>query len=289
MKYRDKKRDFDFLSCIEMVIMDQSDVFLMQNWEHIQIILESLHCLPKESHNTDFSRIRPLFLDGNAKYFCQTLVFSQFNSPEMNHIFHSHFKSISGKVKMTMPYSGVLSKTLVQVPQIFSRFPTCSPSAEPSDRFNYFIKKMLPQLQQSALLNQATLIFIPSYFDFVKLKNYFKSLELSFTKLCEYTENSDISRARHSFYHSKVHYMLYTERFHFFKRYNIRGIKNIVFYGLPLYNQFYSELLYMIEDSSESCVMVMYSKYDKMKLDRIVGSKNSDKMMLEDKDTFLYT
>ncbi|CAH0385473.1 unnamed protein product [Bemisia tabaci] len=52
----DKERDYDFLASIELLILDQTEIFLMQNWDHLLHVFNHLHLQPVESHGTDFSR-----------------------------------------------------------------------------------------------------------------------------------------------------------------------------------------------------------------------------------------
>lgn len=72
--------DADFLSSIEVCVMDRADVFLMQNWAYVPDIADVLNTRPKgeRAAKVDFSRVRPLFLHEQGKIFRQTLVFSAF-------------------------------------------------------------------------------------------------------------------------------------------------------------------------------------------------------------------
>lgn len=69
------------------------------------------------------------------------------------------------------------------------------------------------------------MIFVRSYFDFVRLRNFLKDEGASFVGLCEYTKHSDVSRGRSNFFHARRRIMLYTERAHFYHRYRLRGVK----------------------------------------------------------------
>ena len=91
---RDKERDFDFLSSLEIVIIDQADVYLMQNWVHMLHLFDHTHLQPKESHGVDFSRVRMWSLNGWSMFYRQTLVFCDYLTPEINSLFNTKCKSI---------------------------------------------------------------------------------------------------------------------------------------------------------------------------------------------------
>jgi len=61
----------------------------------------------------------------------------------------------------------------------------CSSMKEADDaRFKYFVEKTFPTLRQMYKAHFA--VFIPSYFDYVRVRNYFQDNEYSFTSLQEY-------------------------------------------------------------------------------------------------------
>jgi U3 small nucleolar RNA-associated protein 25 len=62
--------------------------------------MSHLNKLPKESHDTDFSRIKPWYLDGLAPYLRQSILLSSFETPEMRSLYNHSLKNVAGKVKV---------------------------------------------------------------------------------------------------------------------------------------------------------------------------------------------
>ncbi|GAA6107906.1 U3 small nucleolar RNA-associated protein 25 homolog, partial [Tachysurus ichikawai] len=84
------------------------------------------------------------------------------------------------------------------------------------ERFRFFVNKVLPQYRDSVMSH--TLIYVPSYFDFVRVRNFLKKEDVSFCVISEYSERSEVSRARHFFSKGEKQFLLFSERFHFYKR-----------------------------------------------------------------------
>lgn len=273
----------------------------MQNWEHTLHVLEHLNLQPRESHGCDFSRVRKYYLDQQARYFRQTIVFSAYLTPEINGLFSTQMQNIAGKVKISREYSGAMLDIGLQIRQIFIRFGSSSPVTDPDDRFKYFTSTIIPMLEkQPAESGLGVLVYIPSYFDFVRVRNHFDddntSPNLSWSSMSEFDDLSDVRRARSHFFTGRNSVLLYSGRLHHYHRYQIRGVKRVVLYGVPENPLFYTELVgEMLESAidegkverSDASVRALFSKWDALALERIVGSERAKRMLKENRgDTF---
>lgn len=287
----DEERDYDFLASIELLILDQTEIFFMQNWDHVLHIFDHLHLQPKNSHDTDFARVRSWSVNGWGKYYRQTLVFSSMHLPEFHNIINKRCFNYAGKVKIVNPISmGTVAQVAIAIPQVFQKFNVNDHIKAIDERLNFFTSKILPTYKDTIMSN--TLIFVPSYFDYVKLRNYFRSEDLNFGQICEYSKTGKVARARDMFFHGDAHFLLYTERFHFFNRIKVKGIRHIIFYAPPSFPHFYSEMCNFMQEayqnpksgySSNMTVTIIYCKYDMLPLSSIVGSDRATQMIRSEK------
>ncbi|XP_020695479.1 digestive organ expansion factor homolog isoform X1 [Dendrobium catenatum] len=282
----EKEKDIDYLSSIEVLIIDHADVITMQNWSHVNTVIEHLNHLPSKQHGTDVMRIKPWYLEGHARFYRQTIILGYLVTPEMNALFNRLCVNYEGKLKLISKHKGVLHKVLLQVRQAYERFEASSIIDTDDARLEYFSKKVFPKMKDS--LEGGTLVFISSYFEFVRIRNFLKSQNASFCLLGEYTKQSDVSRSRLWFFEGKRKIMLYTERAHFYHRYKIRGIKNLIIYSLPERKEFYPEIVNMLEGSKNMSCSVLFSRFDLYRLERIVGTAAAKKMSSSDKTTFVF-
>lgn len=77
------------------------------------------------------------------------------------------------------------------------------------------------------------------------------------------------------------------------RRYQLRGAQHVIFYSLPEYAHFYSEIVNSLGDSGEglgsdiSC-LVLFTQYERMALERMVGAKRCAHILSSAKTTFMF-
>ncbi|KAH6923589.1 hypothetical protein HPB50_003215 [Hyalomma asiaticum] len=282
----EKHRDYDFLSSIELVVVDQADVLLMQNWEHVVHLLEHVNRPAVEPHGADFSRVRFWWLHGWARRFRQTVVLSAVAQAPISALLGRHAQNYAGVVSTAnVVEPGSIAEVTVSLAQMFQRFEAASAADVPEARFHFFTEKVLPPLLREG--SQGCMVYVRSYFDYVRLRNHLRSLDASFCQICEYTSDAKVARARGIFFTGRRRLMLYTERFHFYRRYRIKGVQRLVFYELPTFPQFYPELCRMVATGNSGCTS-LFCRQDALPLAAVVGSSRAARMLHAERDVHVF-
>lgn len=129
-------------------------------------------------------------------------------------------------------------------------------------------------------------------------------LPFKFSKKCSFEyvffflrQDAKIDRARSMFFHSGAHFMLYSERAHFFRRTRIKGIRHLIMYQPPTWPHFYSEMINLMQEANQNArdgiensmsVTVLYTKYDMLQIASIVGSVQAAEIAQSSKTTHVF-
>lgn len=197
--------------------------------------------------------------------------------------------------------------TDLPIKQVFSRFQSPTFQKDPDARFTYFTNTIIPwilKLPRSPEGILGLVIAIPSYFDYVRVRNYFAMnstvSSLSWSSISENNTDAEpvTRRARSHFLTGRHSVLLYTGRAHHFYRYALRGVRTVVFYQLPDNPLFYKEMVAgwlganvnagrMVGE--EGKVRAVFSKWDALVLERIVGTDAVGRMIKGVGETFEFT
>ncbi len=78
-----------------------------------------------------------------------------------------------------------------------------------------------------------TVLFVPSYLDFVRLRTFFRNKNAQVAFISEYSEKKDCQRSRHAYETKEKPVLMVTERAIIFDKIKLRYARSVVMYGLP--------------------------------------------------------
>ena len=252
---------YDFLSSIEIFLMDFSEVFIYQNLEHLNEILSFLNKPPKNNQNiVDINRIKENYANNFGEYLRQNIIISQFKCIDIDVAINDICKNINGKILLNGPYENqitllknefeekyrMLNSDNYEIRYEFKILRDLKKNEEDfEEKFNYFTKNIWQNLYES--FEKHTIIFVSSTFDYMILKSFFKKKSKSVCFISEDTDKRDWQRNRLFFEQGKYKFLLYDERAHFYKKINLKFAKNIFFYSLPEAPKIFNEMIHLID------------------------------------------
>lgn len=258
------------LSSIEILVVDEAGIMLMQNWDHVEAIWEKVNLMPQRDFVTaDISRVREYWLDQRGSEYRQNVLLSNILTPEINGLV-GRSQSHLGCIKVAPTYAGVLVPGKLHRLRKFE----CTPEMVNEQRFQYFTQEFWMKIRD--VLPSPAVVFCSSYFEFVRLKNWFETEEPGVVAISEYTSKSDRQRYLSYVQNDTSKAVLLTERLLYFRHTNVKAAKAIVLYSLPLHPNIYEE---MAKHMTGEEVWMVFCALDALQLQRILGDTKAQQLI----------
>jgi len=320
---QENRREYDFLSSVQIVILDQAETFLYQNTEHLEEVLKSTNKVPKTLDIlNDITRIQDIYLEKLGRNFRQSIVLQEFRSTDIDFVVKSYCSTnYAGCIEMNRIYTRNILKEHSLSKNIkitLRRLNTDSLELVDETRYTFFTKKLWKKLYEN--LGFYTIVVASSYFEFVRLRSFMKDKNASVAYICEYSSESDCQRNRALYEAGKKKFMLITERALFFQIVKLRYARNLIFYSLPDCTRVLEDLIVLNTEkgakfvltirkgqrkkgddgdntvdeekklvSGESVIFGLFSIFDELKLERLVGTDRYRQIIYnKTKDTFQF-
>ncbi|SCM24294.1 U3 small nucleolar RNA-associated protein 25, putative [Plasmodium chabaudi chabaudi] len=276
-----KLYEYDFLSSIEVLVIDQIDIILMQNILTLKNVLNFINKPLLKWRNANINRIAKYAVDGYIKNYRQTIITSS--------IIDTNFISL---IQLSNNYRSFLKlfikndddtillsiRNMFKINQYFKKI-ECDDILKIEeciiDFFSTNVIEILTNIKQ-------LIICIPTYIEYIRLYEILKKNDISFKGVNEYTTEKKRIKIQKLFKFEKVNILLVTSRLIYYERCTFKNANHVIFFSPPKFQFMYFELIKNITTNTPNASsMCYYTKYHTYELERIVGQKRAIHLMRE--------
>ncbi|KMZ93343.1 hypothetical protein PVMG_00789 [Plasmodium vivax Mauritania I] len=313
-KKKKKLYEYDFLSSIEILIIDQADIILMQNILTLKNVLNFVNKPLLKWGSANINRIPKYVINGYVKNYRQTIITASILDTTFISLIQAA-ANYRGFVKLFMKggdaegerENGQLgnekdgkrggSGQLLNADDPSRPCKTILLSVRNHFHTNQYFRKIecphILQIEESIIQFFATnvidiltnikqlLIFLPTYIEYLRIHEILKKNDISFKGVNEYTNEKKIGKIQKLFKLGRINILLVTGRLVFYERCTFRGANHVIFFSPPKFLFMYYEMIKNLAPSSNSSSICYYTKYHTYELERIVGQKLAMQLMRE--------
>ncbi|EAA22502.1 Drosophila melanogaster CG3735 gene product, partial [Plasmodium yoelii yoelii] len=251
-----KLYEYDFLSSIEILVIDQIDIILMQNILTLKNVLNFINKPLLKWRNANINRIAKYAIDGYIKNYRQTIITSN--------IIDTNFISL---IQMSNNYRSYLKLFIKNDDD------TILLSVRNILKINQYFKKI--ECDDILKMKNQLIICIPTYIEYIRLYEILKKNDISFKGVNEYTTEKKRIKIQKLFKFEKINILLVTARLIYYERCTFKNANHVIFFSPPKFQFMYFELIKNITiNSPNASSMCYYTKYHTYELERIEYQNN---------------